>query len=57
LFASTLDFKYLFPKKLTLESGLKTSIQNFDSKTEYTITKNGIAAKDAFRTNAFDYLI
>ncbi|MEY3411409.1 MAG: hypothetical protein RIQ70_95 [Bacteroidota bacterium] len=55
LFASMLDFKYLFPKKFTLETGLKTSIQNFDSKTDYTITRNANTTKDAFRTNAFDY--
>ena len=55
LFASTLDYKNYFPQKLTLEAGFKTSIQNFKSKTDYSIVRNGISAKDAFRTNAFDY--
>lgn len=55
LFAGMLDFKYFFPKKLILETGLKTSIQNFNSKTNYFKTQNSVSNPDLFRTNAFDY--
>jgi iron complex outermembrane recepter protein len=52
LFAGQTDFKYLFPLKFTFESGLKTSIQNFNNNTEYFFDSK---IKDTFRTNSFTY--
>jgi iron complex outermembrane receptor protein len=52
LFAGQADFKYYFPKKFTFESGLKTSVQNFENSTQYFKDGN---IKDTFRTNSFTF--
>lgn len=55
LFAVQTDLKYFFPHKITFESGLKSSIINFKSNTEYSKKETGIIVKDNFRTNGFNY--
>ncbi|MBO0931038.1 TonB-dependent receptor [Fibrella sp. HMF5036] len=49
------DLRYRLRGQITLETGLKTAIQQFDSRTSYTTETDGIRLPDRFRTNAFDY--
>jgi iron complex outermembrane recepter protein len=43
-------------RKLTIEAGLKTTLQQFDSRTAFTQVLNGSPRQpDPFRTNTFDY--
>jgi iron complex outermembrane receptor protein len=55
LFLAQTDLKYYFPKKVTLETGLKSSFQNFKNNTEYFKNENGFEKVDFFRTNGFTY--
>lgn len=54
-FAATLDFKYLFPYKISLETGLKTTLTRFQNETDYSILVDGTSSPDPFRTNTFDF--
>lgn len=49
------DLTYLFPGKIKLETGIKSTYQNYSSKADYFIGSNGSLVVDALRTNAFDY--
>ena len=49
------DLRYKLRGRITLETGLKTAIQQFDSRTNYTTETDGLRLPDRFRTNAFDY--
>ena len=49
------DLRYKLKGHITLETGLKTAIQQFDSRTNYTTETNGLRLPDRFRTNMFDY--
>jgi hypothetical protein len=50
------DLRLKLPHKLTLETGLKTSLLWFDSRTVFgQILNSGPRQPDAFRTNTFDY--
>jgi hypothetical protein len=49
------DVTLKLPKKLTIEAGLKTSILQFNSFTDYFTENNGIKTKDELRTNTFRY--
>ena len=49
------DLTYLFPGKIKLETGIKSTYQNYSSKADYFIGSNGSLVGDALRTNAFDY--
>ncbi len=55
LFAAQVDLRYKLTKGLTLETGAKTSIQNFTSNGEYVNIVGGIRKPDVARTNSFDY--
>ncbi|MEQ1675678.1 MAG: TonB-dependent receptor, partial [Chitinophagaceae bacterium] len=55
LFTAQSDLKLKLKKKLTIESGIKTSMLNFSSETEYYKEIAGIRTKDPGRTNTFDY--
>ena len=44
-----------FPKKLTLEAGLKTTNVWFKNETDYFSQVNGSRVKDAFRTRSYRY--
>jgi hypothetical protein len=55
LFTSMIDFKYYFPHKIIFEAGLKNTFMNFNSDTDYSLTKDNITQKDNFRTNQFLY--
>lgn len=44
-----------FPKKLTLESGIKSNNLWFGNDTKYSFVKNGISTPDQRRTNSYDY--
>lgn len=54
-FMAQIDLKYKFPRHVTLETGLKTSVQYFDNATDYFSEVNGARNPDPFRTNAFRY--
>ena len=49
------DLRYKLQGHITLETGLKTATQQFDSRTQYTTETNGLRLPDQFRTNTFDY--
>lgn len=54
-FSGQVDFKYKFPHKITLEAGVKTSIQRFRNEAAYRIVLNGAENPDPFRTNTFHF--
>ncbi len=54
-FTAQSDLKWKFPKKYTLETGLKTSILRFKSVTNYFTETSGNREKDFSRTNTFNY--
>jgi iron complex outermembrane receptor protein len=49
------DLKKKLPGKLTLETGIKSTLQQYRSETEYFKESNGTRAKDNFRTNTYRY--
>jgi iron complex outermembrane recepter protein len=49
------DLTYFFPKKIKLEAGIKSTYQNYDSRTDFFINQNGIQESDLQRTNSFNY--
>lgn len=53
LFQSDLTLK--FPWKGTLEAGVKSTWQRYDSKADYFFRSNGSLIVDPLRTNAFNY--
>nr|WP_293837710.1 outer membrane beta-barrel protein [uncultured Arsenicibacter sp.] len=55
LFAAQVDLRYKLMKSLTLETGAKTSIQNFTSNGDYANIIGGVRKPDLARTNSFDY--
>ncbi len=42
-------------KGITLESGIKTSVLNFNNKSNYTKNSGGLITPDPFRTSSFNY--
>jgi iron complex outermembrane recepter protein len=54
-FAAQVDLKYKFPHKITVETGLKTALQRFNSATDYFAEIDGVRSVDPFRTNTFRY--
>lgn len=54
-FAAQTDLKYKFPYQITVETGLKTTLQRFDNATDYSKEIGGVRSEDPFRTNAFIY--
>lgn len=55
LLAAQADLKYKLTRTFTLETGLKTSVQQFTSDAAYFNLISGARLPDARRTNAFDY--
>lgn len=55
LFSAQSDLKLKLKKRLTVETGIKTSVLNFNSVTDYYKEVSGIRTKDASRTNTFNY--
>lgn len=53
--AAQTDLKYKFPRQITVETGLKTTLQRFDNATDYSREIGGVRSEDPFRTNAFIY--
>lgn len=49
------DLKWKLPKRITLESGLKSTFMYFKSNTAFTRTAGGVTVKDDFRTNRYNY--
>jgi iron complex outermembrane receptor protein len=54
-FAGQTDLKWRLPKKYTIETGLKTSLLQFNSVTDYFKGSGTVRAKDNTRTNTFKY--
>jgi iron complex outermembrane recepter protein len=50
-FIAQTDLKYKLPHLITLETGLKTAIQDYKSATEYLLNSK----KDDFRTNTYNF--
>ncbi|TMI63013.1 MAG: TonB-dependent receptor [Bacteroidetes bacterium] len=55
LFIGKSDLKLKLKKKLTVETGLRSSVHHFTNETEYFHDKNGIKIPDMTRTNTFKY--
>jgi iron complex outermembrane recepter protein len=55
LFSAKSDLKLKLKKKLTLETGIKSTVHLFKNATEYYSQINGVRGKDNSRTNTFDY--
>jgi iron complex outermembrane receptor protein len=53
--AAKIDLKYKLHHSITLESGLKSAIQDFKNATAFTLKVNGISSPDPFRTNTFHF--
>lgn len=49
------DLTYFLPRKIKIEAGIKSTIQDFDSESDYIINFNGDIFPDPTRTNAFNY--
>lgn len=49
------DLTYQLPLKFKVETGIKSSYQNYNSNTDYFISINGNRTSDPSRTNAFNY--
>lgn len=49
------DLSKKFPRSFTVETGLKTSLQIYNSKTNYFRATSSSSEKDPSRTNTFDY--
>ena len=50
------DLTYMFAHRIKLETGIKSSYQNYNSKSDYYIDQSGSEVSDPLRTNAFTYL-
>ena len=55
LFIGKSDVKLKLKNKLTVETGLRSSVHHFTNETEYYSQKNGIEVPDMSRTNTFKY--
>jgi outer membrane receptor protein involved in Fe transport len=55
LFSAKSDLKLKLKKKLTIETGIKSTMHLFRNNTEYYRTVNNIRSKDNNRTNTFNY--
>ncbi len=54
-FSAQTNLLYKLPKKLTIETGLKTSIVNFNNTSDYFRESSGSRVKDTRRTSAYRY--
>lgn len=55
LFSAQTDLKLKLPKKLTLETGAKSTVLQFRNEAEYFREQSGVRSKDPGRTNTFRY--
>lgn len=55
LFSLKSDLKLKLKKKLTVETGIKSTLHEFRNKTAYYKTESNVRTKDANRTNTFNY--
>lgn len=49
------DLRYKLPHQITIETGLKTALQQFSSQTGFFTQTETVRQVDRFRTNTFDY--
>lgn len=50
------DLTYKLPKKISVEAGLKSSVQLYQSSSDYYVDVSGVSVVDPLRTNTFKYL-
>lgn len=50
------DLTYQLPKKIKLETGIKSSFQDYNSKSDYFNNQSGTMENDTQRTNSFNYI-
>ncbi len=50
------DITQYFPKKIKLETGIKSSYQQFGSDANYSVNFGSVSIEDPIRTNSFSYL-
>jgi iron complex outermembrane recepter protein len=55
LFSAKSDLKLKLKKKLTIETGIKSTLHLFKNTANYFKEVNGVRGKDNSRTNTFDY--
>ncbi|GAB2777441.1 outer membrane beta-barrel family protein [Rhabdobacter roseus] len=55
VWAGQVDLRYKLPKQITLETGLKSTFQGFQSGTNYFVQQGDQLEVDDFRTNTFTY--
>ncbi len=49
------DFTYKLPFDISLETGIKSSLQQYDSDSEFFVKVDGSFINDTLRTNSFEY--
>ncbi len=54
-FTAKSDLKWKFPQNFSIETGVKTSLQQYNSNTEFFRQSGGVRTKDNVRTNTFRY--
>ena len=54
-FSAQSNLVWKFPKKFTIETGLKTTITGFKNNTDYFNTTGGVRMKDEIRTSSYNY--
>lgn len=54
-FSAMSNLLWKFPKQLTLETGIKTTLTDFKNNTNYYRNDDGVNVKDEARTSAFNY--
>ena len=54
-FSAQSNLVWKFPKKFTLETGLKTTITGFKNNTDYFNMAGGVRTKDEIRTSSYNY--
>jgi hypothetical protein len=55
LFSAKSDLKLKLKKKLTIETGIKSTLHQFRNETNYFKTVSNVRSKDNSRTNTFNY--
>lgn len=53
--AAQIDLKLKFKHKYTLETGFKSTVQQFNNTTDFSFINQDVSIKDDFRTSAFRY--
>lgn len=55
LFSARTDYRQKLKKRITIESGLKSTVHLYRNRTQYFTEINGVRSSNAARTNSFNY--